>query len=139
MHSEHLKNLHPGWAIGGWLVSIAATSALYLGMVGIGILPVGTGTAVGILLAMGIGFYAGGLFVGFRWGSAPILHGVAITFLSIVMWFVGALASPGAFAQWADPSPVLPGIILVQFLAASAGGWTAYRLTGSDAENAARP
>jgi len=136
MTSEHLNNLHPGWAVGGWLVSIAVTSALYLGMVGIGILPVGVGTAVGIVLAMAVGFYAGGLFVGFRWGSAPILHGAAITFLSIVVWFLGSLASPGSFQEWTDPSPVLPGIILAQFLAASAGGWTGYRLTGGDVEDA---
>ena len=134
MHSEHLSNLHPGWAVGGWLVSVAVTSVFYLGMVGIGLLPVGAGTAVGAAVAMAIGFYAGGLFVGFRWSNAPILHGAAITGLSIVVWFLGSLASPGSFRGWANASPVVPGIILLQFLASAAGGWTGHRMAGDSGD-----
>ncbi len=64
MHTEHLNNLHPGWVVGGWLVAVAVTSAVYLAIVGIGLLPAGAGAAVGVLFAMAVGFYAGGLFVG---------------------------------------------------------------------------
>lgn len=137
MHSEHLQNLHPGWAVGGWLVSVAVTSVLYLTMVGAGVLPVGLGTTIGVLVAMAVGFYAGGLFVGFRWTNAPILHGAAITLLSVVAWFLGALASPDSFRAWGDSTPVAPGIILLQFVAAAAGGWTGHRVAGGAEEDSA--
>ena len=134
MHSEHLNNLHPGWAVGGWLVSVAVTSVLYLAMVGLGLVPMGALAALAVIVAMAVGFYAGGLFVGFRWSNAPILHGAAITFLSILVWFLGSLASPGSFRPWSDSAPVVPGILLLQFIASSAGGWTGHRVAGGDGD-----
>lgn len=139
MHSEHLTNLHPGWAISGWLVAVAVTSVLYLAMVGIGLLPSGPGLAVGVALSMAVGFYVGGLFIGFRWNSAPILHGAAITLISVLFWFLSTLARPGSFRGWSSPSPVVPGLILLQFLAASAGGWTGRKLTGGVEQDASAP
>lgn len=131
MHTEHLTNLHPGWALGGWLVALAVTSLLYIALVGTGLLPPGSGTALGAIVSMGAGFYAGGLFIGFRWGSAPILHGAAITFISILVWFLGSVIWPGAFGGAVDATATVPGVILLQFLASAAGGWTAARLTGA--------
>ncbi len=137
MHTEHLNNLHPGWVVGGWLVAVAVTSAVYLAIVGIGLLPTGSGAVVGVLFAMAVGFYAGGLFVGVRWSDAPILHAVAITFLSIVVWFLGSLAAPGSVQAWSGATPSVLGIILLQFAAAAVGGWMGRRMTtgnGSEAE-----
>ncbi len=129
MHSEHLRNLHPGWVVGGWLVAIAVTSAVYLAMVGIGVLPAGAGTAVGVVIAMAVGFFAGGLFVGVQWSDAPILHGGAITLLSVLVGFAGSVAAPGSVQQWSGPTRSVLGIILVQLVAAMAGGWMGRRLT----------
>jgi len=128
MQSEHLTNLHPGWIVGGWLIALAVTSGAYLGLVGTGLLPQGAFAVVGVVLAVAAGFFVGGLFVGLRWGDAPILHGAAITFLSVLLWFVASVAAPGTTDAWAGPTPAVLGIILVQMAAASAGGWVGRRM-----------
>lgn len=128
MQSEHLTNLHPGWIVGGWLIALAVTSAAYLGLVGTGLLPQGPFAVVGVALAVAVGFFVGGLFVGLRWGDAPILHGAAITFLSVLLWFVATVAARGSLDAWTGPTPTVLGIILVQMTAASAGGWVGRRM-----------
>jgi len=129
MHSEHLRNLHPGWVVIGWLIAAAITSGVYLALVGSGLLLPGGGAILGIGVAMAVGFFAGGMFVGGRWSDAPILHGAAITFLSVAIWFVGSLALPGSFEAWSGPTPAVLGLILLQLLASVGGGWTGRRLT----------
>jgi hypothetical protein len=124
MRSEHLTNLHVGWIIGGWLVAVAVTSGVYLALVGTGLLPQGPGEVLGIAVAMAAGFYAGGLFVGTRWMEAPILHGVAMTFLSVVVLFGGTLTLPEGFGAWSGSAPTVLGLILLQLAASVAGGWT---------------
>jgi len=129
MQSEHLSNLHPGWIAGGWLIAIAVMSAAYLALVGAGLLPQGPDAVFGVAAAMAAGFFVGGLFVGMRWGDAPILHGAALTFLSVLVWFVGSLALPGRLERWSGPTPAVLGLILVQLVASSAGGWVGRRAT----------
>ena len=68
--------------------------------------------------------FAGGFFVGLRWSDAPILHGVAMTFVSVLVWFVWLLLTPGTDAEWffgRDPVSIF-GAILLQAAAAIAGG-----------------
>lgn len=127
MQSEHLANLHPGWIVGGWLVALAVTSGAYLALVGTGLFPPGPSAVVGVAVAVAVGFFVGGLFVGLRWGDAPILHGAAITFLSVVLWFVASLAAPGSLESWSGPTRAVLGLILVQMASASAGGWLGRR------------
>jgi hypothetical protein len=127
MQTEHLSNLHPGWIAGGWLIAVAVTSGAYLALVGTGLLPQGTAAVVGVAAAMAAGFFVGGLFVGLRWSDAPILHGAAITFLSVLVWFVGSLALPGREELGAGTTPEVLGLILVQLAASSAGGWVGRR------------
>lgn len=129
MHSETLGNLHAGWIFGGWLIALAVTSAAYLVMVGTGLLPAGPQAVLGVAIAVAVGFFVGGLFVGLRWSDAPILHGAAITLLSVLLWFVGSLALPGGVGARTGPAPAVLGLVLVQFGAASAGGWLGRRLT----------
>lgn len=129
MHSETLTNLHPGWIFGGWLIALAVTSAVYLVLVGAGLLPEGQQAVLGVVLAVAVGFFVGGLFVGLRWSDAPILHGAAITLLSVLLWFVGSLALPGGVGSRSGPTPAVLGLILVQFGASSAGGWLGRRMT----------
>ena len=127
MRSEHLSNLHLGWVAGGWLVALAVTSVVFLALVGTGLLPaVGSGEVAGSAAAIAVGFFGGGFFVGLRWSDAPVLHGVAITVLSVVVWFSGVLLAPGAFADTlrAGDAAVILGAVLVQLIASVAGGLT---------------
>lgn len=125
MRTEHLANLHPGWIAGGWLIAVAVTSGAYLALVGTGLLTQGLSAALGVAVAMAAGFFVGGLFVGLRWSDAPILHGAAITLLSVLVWFVGSLTLPGP--RWSATTPAVLGLILVQLAASSAGGWVGRR------------
>ncbi|NJD20408.1 MAG: hypothetical protein FIA95_14150 [Gemmatimonadetes bacterium] len=128
MQTEHLSNLHPGWIAGGWLIAAAVTSAAYLAVVGAGLLPRGTAAVLGVAVAMAVGFFVGGLFVGLRWSDAPILHGAAITLVSVLVWFAGSLMLPGPAERWSSTTPAVLGLILVQLAASSAGGWVGRRV-----------
>lgn len=123
MHSEHLTNLHPGWVVGGWLTAAAVTAAAYLTFVGIGLLPREPDAVLGVALALAVGFFVGGLLVGLRWMDAPVLHGVAITLLSVVIWFLGSVALQGDTLVDGSVTAVL-GLILLQLVAATVGGFT---------------
>lgn len=131
MHTEHIHNLHPGWVLGGWLVAVAVAGAAFMVFLGLGLLrPEWGWTNVLVLAAVALGFFAGGFFVGLRWSDAPILHGAAITFLSVFVWFLGNLVRPGvAGAQpgMENPAFVL-GLVLLQLVASVAGGWTGRRM-----------
>lgn len=126
MQSEHLTNLHPGWVLGGWLIAVAVAAALYLAGVGAGLVGPDQGVAVWVAVSIAGGFFVGGLLVGMRWSDAPILHGAAITFLSVVVWFaVLLLGDPAA----PDSVPLVLGLILLQLVAACFGGWMGRRWT----------
>ena len=137
MHTEHLGNLHPGWIVGGWLIAVAVTSAVYLALVGAGLFPHGAAAVLGVALAMAVGFFVGGLFVGLRWMDAPILHGAAITLVSLMVWFLGSLTLPGNALGWSNSTSAALGLILLQLAASSAGGWTGRRVSlgsGTDSD-----
>jgi hypothetical protein len=90
MHTEHLQNVSAGRVIGGWLVAIAVTSLVLvifaaLDLLGAGHDEPGLGWSVAAVV---IGFFTGGLFVGFRGMSAPVLHAVAMGLTSLAFWFV---------------------------------------------------
>ena len=126
MHSEQLTNLHPGWVVGGWLVAVAVTAMLYLGGVGLGLVPPDGDAMVWPSLSLAGGFFVGGLLVGMRWSDAPILHGAAITVLSVIVWFAALLlGAPGGSAG----VPLALGLILLQLVASCVGGWTGRRWT----------
>jgi len=125
MQSEHLSNLHPGWVAGGWLVAVTVTAAIYLSGVGLGLASPDSGAVVWVVVSMAGGFFVGGLLVGMRWSDAPILHGGAITLLSVLVWFlVLAFGGPGEL----EPMAVVLGLILLQLVAACGGGWVGRRV-----------
>ena len=129
MHTEHIGNLHPGWVVGGWLIAVAVTSAVYLALVGAGLFPQGGAAVLGVAVAMAVGFFVGGLFVGLRWVDAPVLHGAAITLVSLLVWFLGSLALPGNARGWSNSTSAALGLILLQLVASAAGGWTGRRMS----------
>lgn len=126
MQSEHLTNLHPGWVVGGWLIAVSVTAALYLGGVGLGLVVPGSDPVLWVVVSIGGGFYVGGLFVGLRWTDAPILHAAAISFFSILVWFLLTLFSE---LETFDAADTVLGLVLVQLVAATAGGWMGRRVT----------
>lgn len=131
MHSEHIRNLHPGWVIGGWLIAVAVTSVAFMIFVGLGFVgPDSRSTGLFASVAVAAGFFVGGLFVGLRWSDAPILHAAAITFTSVLVWFLGAIlfrSSAGGSVAGARSSAFVLGMILLQLVAAVAGGWAGRR------------
>jgi hypothetical protein len=126
MQSEHLSNLHPGWVVGGWLIAAALTGAIYIGGVGLGLVGPDTGAAVWIVVSMAAGFFVGGLLVGMRWTEAPLLHGVALTFVSVLVWFLVTLfGGPGG----GESLTLALGLILLQLVASCVGGLAGRRVT----------
>lgn len=124
MHTEHLTNLHPGWVVGGWALAAVVTGGTYMALVGVGVAPTGDATVWGLALAMAVGFFAGGFLVGMRWCDAPIIHGGAITFFSVLVWFGGSVALPGSMQALEGSTRAALGLILLQFVASVGGGWT---------------
>ena len=126
MYSEHLNNVHPGRVVGGWLFAVAVASAVSVVMISVGVMEPDSATeGISVSLAVAVGFFAGGLFVGIRWMDAPILHGAGMTFVSVLVWFLGNVMMPGRL-DGSDlgldaPAPVL-GLLLIQFVAAAVGG-----------------
>src|SRR5687768_10722757 len=96
MHTEHLQNVKPTRVVAAWLVAAAVTSLVALALVSSGVMSEET-TASNTwwsIAAVAVGFFAGGLFAGFRAIEAPILHAFGIGLTSLVAWFLlNALAS----------------------------------------------
>ena len=126
MQSEHLTSLHPGWVIGGWMIAAAVTAGLYLAGVGLGLVLPGSGAVIWVAVSMASGFFVGGLFVGLRWTDAPILHGAAITFFSVFVWFFASFFDT---ATGFGPLSTVLGLILLQLVSSTAGGWMGRRMS----------
>jgi hypothetical protein len=125
MRSEHLSNVHPGWAVVGWVIAVAVTAIVHLVLVGTGFLPAGGAETFAGGVAVTLGFFAGGLFVGLRWSEAPVLNGAAIAVLSILLWFVSTLVpSPIVGHLQLGDSALTLGSVLLQLSAAIAGALT---------------
>lgn len=126
MHTEHLQNVKPGRVGGAWLFAIAIASLVSFALVGAGVMepePTAPNT-FGTVTAVAAGFFAGGLFVGFRAIEAPILHALAMGLTSLVVWFLvnvlGAIMVPTA--NWAALTPELAvGILFTQWVASTIG------------------
>lgn len=139
MHTEHLQNVRPSWVAFGWFIGAAVFSLLVLAMIALGLLETEGGGGADpfwLLLAMFVGFMAGGYFTGARVGAAPILHAVGIGLFSVLFWFVVNLfGEPFEADTWRSLSPAFfAGVVLLQIAAAAAGA-----RIGSRATRAATP
>jgi hypothetical protein len=86
----------------------------------------GAAEVVWVAVSMAMGFFVAGYLIGLRWMDAPILHGAAITFVSVLVWFAVALfGSPEEF----DSRPIVLGLILLQLVSSSTGGWAGRRIS----------
>ncbi|HEX6909629.1 MAG TPA: hypothetical protein VF142_04525 [Longimicrobium sp.] len=125
MHTEHLQNVRPAGVLFGWFVSVAVVSLIALLLAATGLGPEGTtgGALLGVL-AIALGFGLGGWFIGARLGVAPILHAVAIGFVSVLVWFLANLLAGETVADsaWVSGSEAYyAGLLLLQIVAAAVG------------------
>jgi hypothetical protein len=137
MPTEHLQNVEPGWVVFGWFIGAAVFSLLLLGMIQIGLIAPDTATSAWVLLAIFLGYAAGGFVIGMRTGAAPILHAVAVGLVSLVFWLgVNLLASGLGASTWRSTAPewVLGGILL-QMIATAVG----HHLASREARAESRP
>lgn len=118
MQSEHLTNLHVGWVVGGWLIAASVTAAAYLAGIGMGMVGPEQGAAVWASLSLAVGFLVGGAVVGMRWSDAPLIHGVALTFFSVFVWFIVSLLDASGPV---DSVQLVLGLVLLQLVASCVG------------------
>jgi hypothetical protein len=133
MHTEHLQNVSIVHVIAGWLVAAAIASLVALALLGTGVLQdeLTPGNTWWSMVAVAAGFFAGGMFAGFRALQAPLLHAVAIGFTSLVLWValngLAALVFPGW--TWPTVTPQFAvAVLLVQFVACGIGALLGYNL-----------
>jgi hypothetical protein len=106
MHTEHLENVKPTWVVFGWFIGAAAFSLLLMGMILVGLLGSDSPASALVLVAIFVGYVAGGFVIGMRTGAAPILHAVAVGMVSLLFWLVVNLLASGLQADtWRDTAP----------------------------------
>ena len=133
MHTEHLQNVTAGRVLAGWLVAAAITSLAALALISMGLLG-DDGTATDTLwsvVAVLIGFFAGGFFAGFRAIEAPILHAAGMGLTSLIVWFVLNALAALFFQAWEWPSltaELTVALLLAQLIAAMVGALLGYNV-----------
>ena len=133
MHTEHLQNVTAGRVLAGWLVAAAITSLAALALISMGLLTDDSSLTNmwGSVLAVAIGFFAGGFFAGFRAIQAPILHAAGIGLMSLVAWFALNVVVSLFFGEsaWSGLTPELAvGLLVAQFAAAVVGALLGYNV-----------
>ncbi|MDP9348931.1 MAG: hypothetical protein M3P24_07310 [Gemmatimonadota bacterium] len=126
MHTEQLQNVRPTWVAFGWFAAASVTGLAMVALIALGILSPASENGGGwILLALVIGFLAGGWLVGWRTGKAPLLHGIGIGLFSLVAWLLlNLFADVTDLADWSGLTPGLTaGILLLQIASAAGGAW----------------
>lgn len=133
MHTEHLQNVTAGRVLAGWLVAAAITSLAALALVSMGLLSEDT-TAASTwwsVVAVLVGFFAGGFFAGFRAIEAPILHAAGMGLTSLIVWFVLNALAALFFRSWEWPSltaEMTVALLLAQLVAAVVGALLGYNM-----------
>jgi hypothetical protein len=133
MHTEHLQNVGAGRVIAGWLVAAAIASLAAMILLAVGLLHEET-TAMNTgwsMVAIAVGFFAGGFFAGFRAIQAPILHAIGIGLTSLLVWFVLNALATLILHDWAWPvmTPQFAvALLFVQLAAAMVGALLGYNM-----------
>jgi hypothetical protein len=133
MHTEHLQNVTLSRVVAAWLVAAAVTSLAALALISMGLLTEDS-TAANTwwsIVAVLLGFFAGGFFAGFRAIEAPILHAAAIGMMSLVVWFVLNALVAVFFESWTWLSftpQLAAGMLLGQIVAAIVGALLGYNI-----------
>lgn len=124
MHTEHLQNVTFGRLIAGWLVAIAVTSLILLVLAAFDAVPLAGDDTWWSVLAVGVGFFAGGFFTGFRALQAPVLHGIGLGLTSLAVWLVANLLVFGLAGResWAALTPTLAIVLLATMMVTAVVG-----------------
>ncbi len=123
--SESHRSLRWDWILFGWFISVSLASFILLALGAFGILegdPVEEMFAV--LVALLIGFFLIGIFIGTRVAAAPILHGLAMSVCSVFAWLlINLLAGSlvGEVTWWPISVGSIIGIFVLQAAAAALG------------------
>ncbi|HUF49681.1 MAG TPA: hypothetical protein VMN60_02535 [Longimicrobiales bacterium] len=132
MHTEHLQNVTVGRVVAGWLVAVAVTSLVALALISFGLMHEdAAGSTWWSLVAVALGFLAGGFFAGARAIQAPILHAVGMGLVSLVAWAVLNTLAALFFRDWSWSSltPQLTiALLLAQLAAAMVGALFGYNM-----------
>jgi hypothetical protein len=137
MHTEHLQNVEPSWVIFGWFIGAAVFSLVLMVLIVAGLVDPETATSVWVLLAVFVGWAAGGFVIGMRTGAAPVLHAVGVGLFSLVFWLAANLLASGLGAStWRGTAPEwVVGGILLQMIAT----WLGAHLASREARAESRP
>ena len=118
MHTEHLQNVTFGRVLGGWAVAVAVTSFILLVLAAFGAMVLYGEDTWWSVLAVALGFLAGGFFTGFRALQAPVLHGIGIGLMSLGAWLIANLLVFGlaGHESWAALTPTLTMALLATMM-----------------------
>ena len=137
MHTEHLSNVSFASILIGWVIAVAVASLLVFLFTALGWMPTEDVHTAWAIVAVAIGFFAGGYLTGTRDIEAPLLHGIGIGLTTLVAWFlVNALATffVDGSSYTGLSATATAGLLLLQMVAAVLGSWIADRraLRGDD-------
>jgi hypothetical protein len=124
MH-EHIRNVSPSWVAFGWFIAVSVTALILLAFASLGL--VGEqppGETLWVALALLVGFFVTGFFVGTRVAAAPVLHGLGMGLFSLVAWILINLlvGEPTGVTTWRSLDAYsLAGLLVLQGVAAIVG------------------
>lgn len=136
MHTEHLRNVNIGWVIAGWLIAAATTGLVALALVALNVATAAATVSESLgarwaVIAVAVGFFVGGLAVGYRTAGAPILTGICIGLATLAVWLPLNFVIDFIFdiGPWEALTPTLTVLVLlIQTATAMAGTWLGYQL-----------
>ena len=133
MHTEHLQNVRTGRVLMAWLIAASVTSLAAFAFIAAGRMTEDATTAntVWSSIAVLIGFFAGGFWVGFRAIQAPVLHAVGIGLTSLASWFILNVVANFFFPTWEWPSMTTElaiGLLFGQLAASAVGALLGYNM-----------
>lgn len=129
MHTEHLQNVRPITVVASWLIAIAVTSLIMLALIGLNLVDAESPSTRAAMVALALGFMAGGAFAGMRTAQAPILHGVSMGMFSLLAWFVLGLLTQSLLSgsSWDLTPDVTITALIVQIVSGIVGARLGYR------------
>ncbi|HET7321096.1 MAG TPA: hypothetical protein VFI96_01280 [Longimicrobiaceae bacterium] len=130
--NSSLRSVRPLRLGMGWIVSAALTALILVAAEAFFAVPSDiAGQALWAVVAVAIGFYVGGFFLGSRAAAAPLLHAVLLLVVSVVLYLVVSLVvAPTGIESWdALRSTSTLVLAVVQFAAAFVGTRSGVRWT----------
>jgi hypothetical protein len=123
--TESPRSLRWSWISFGWFIAVSIVSLILLALTSFGIIGTATeGTTIWVALAMVVGFFTSGVFVGTRVAAAPILHGLLMGLFSLAAW-IGinlAVGEPMGESTWRSLDALsFGGLLLLQTVSAVVG------------------